>query len=173
MTTFFSMCYIMVLNGVIIGGEFNTGIPTSGVFFATALASGLFTFLMGAAVNVPVALAPGMGLNGYFNTIAGGVSSCYPQNADLSNDAGLIANFPGGWPLGRGKYAASTIPACASWGKTSLPWSDAMGAVFISGWFYIFFTVTGLRSMLFKAVPPSLRASIAVGIGAHWAGNVC
>jgi len=64
MTTFFSMCYIMVLNGVIIGGGFKTGIPTSGVFFATALASGIFTFLMGAFVNVPVALAPGMGLNG-------------------------------------------------------------------------------------------------------------
>jgi len=129
MTTFFSMCYIMVLNGIIIGGGFGTGIPTSGVFFATALASGLFTFLMGAAVNVPVALAPGMGLNGYFNSLANNV--CYPPGVDTVTDAGLIANFPGGWPLGRGKYAASTIPACASWGKTSLPWSDAMGAVFI------------------------------------------
>ncbi len=64
MTTFFSMCYIMVLNGVIIGGAYNTGIPKSGVFFSTALASGLFTFCMGLLVNVPVALAPGMGLNG-------------------------------------------------------------------------------------------------------------
>ncbi len=40
--------YIMVLNGVIIGGGFNTGIPTSGVFFSTALASGIFT-VRGAA----------------------------------------------------------------------------------------------------------------------------
>lgn len=40
-----------------------------------------------------------------------------------------------------------------------------MGAVFISGIFYLFFTVIGLRSMLFRAVPPSLRASITVGIG--------
>ena len=64
----------MVLNGVIIGGAYNTGIPTSGVFFSTALASGIFTFMMGLMVNVPVALAPGMGLNGYFNTI-----SCVPS----------------------------------------------------------------------------------------------
>jgi AGZA family xanthine/uracil permease-like MFS transporter len=31
------------------------------VFFSTALASGIFTFMMGLLVNVPVALAPGMG----------------------------------------------------------------------------------------------------------------
>lgn len=129
MTTFFSMCYILVLNGIIIAGPFNTGIPVRGVFFATALASGaghfgpplfracpcprsppctsrfptytrhapaqcrrraatlrvsrrhqlqprppgIFTFLMGVLVNVPVALAPGMGLNGYFSVIAGSV----------------------------------------------------------------------------------------------------
>jgi adenine/guanine/hypoxanthine permease len=53
----------------------------------------------------------------------------------------------------------------AGWGDYSLPWSDAMGAVFLSGIFYIFFTITGLRSMLFTAVPKSLRASITVGIG--------
>lgn len=40
MTTFFSMCYILALNGIIIAGPFNSGIPTRGVFFATALASG-------------------------------------------------------------------------------------------------------------------------------------
>lgn len=40
MTTFFSMCYILVLNGVIIAGPFNTGIPVRGTFFATALSSG-------------------------------------------------------------------------------------------------------------------------------------
>lgn len=40
MTTFFAMCYILVLNGIIIAGPFNTGIPVRGTFFATALASG-------------------------------------------------------------------------------------------------------------------------------------
>lgn len=41
-----------------------------GVFFATTLSSGIFTFLMGLLVNVPVALAPGMGLNGFFATVS-------------------------------------------------------------------------------------------------------
>ena len=72
MTTFFSMCYIMVLNGIIIGGKWpvGTGLSTNAVFFATTLSAGIFTFIMGLFVNVPVALAPGMGLNGYFATVA-------------------------------------------------------------------------------------------------------
>jgi len=139
MTTFFSMAYIMVLNGVIIAGPFNTGLSPNGVFFATALSSGIFTFMMGLFVNIPVALAPGMGLNGFFATIA-------PTCQD--NRTGDINGTP-----------------CPTWGTSSLPWSDAMGAVFISGIFYLFFTVVGLRSMLFRAVPPSLRAAITVGIG--------
>ena len=40
-----------------------------------------------------------------------------------------------------------------------------MGAVFFSGILYLFFTVTGLRAMLFRAVPKTLRAAISVGIG--------
>lgn len=139
MTTFFAMCYIMVLNGVIIGGPYNTGLDPQGVFFSTTVAAGTFTTLMGLFVNVPVALAPGMGLNGFFATIA------------LTCQANPTGDING--------------PHCDSWGVSTLPWSDAMGAVFISGIFYIFFTVTGLRAMLFHAVPKSLRASISVGIG--------
>ena len=40
-------------------GPFNTGMSVNGVFFATALASGLFTGFMGVVANLPVALAPG------------------------------------------------------------------------------------------------------------------
>jgi len=139
MTTFFSMCYILALNGIIIAGPYNTGMNRAGVFFATALASGIFTFCMGLFVNVPVALAPGMGLNGFFAVAA---QTCY------ANPTGDINGV-----------------ACPGWGEYILPWSDAMGAVFLSGWFYLFFTFTGLRAMLFQAVPKSLRAAITVGIG--------
>ncbi len=46
-----------------------------------------------------------------------------------------------------------------------LVWTDALGAVLLSGILYLLLTFTGLRLMLFKAVPPSLRAAITVGIG--------
>jgi AGZA family xanthine/uracil permease-like MFS transporter len=60
------MCYIMVLNGVILnaGQAYGVGMSVSGSFFATALSSGIFTFVMGVVANAPIALAPGMGLNG-------------------------------------------------------------------------------------------------------------
>lgn len=141
MTTFFAMCYIMALNGIIIGGQWpiGTGLSLNSVFFATTLTAGIFTFMMGLLVNVPVALAPGMGLNGYFATVA---SSCE------ANPNGALHGVE-----------------CKGWGEATLPWSDAMGAVFISGLFYLFLTVTGLRSLLFRAISPSFRGAITVGIG--------
>lgn len=109
------------------------------VFFVTTLSAGIFTFTMGALVNIPVALAPGMGLNTYFKTLT---SSC-PQNPNGSID-GL---------------------ECPGWGEDSLPWSDALGAIFISGLFYLFLTLTGMRGMLLMAIPASVRAAITAGIG--------
>ena len=80
MTTFFSMCYILALNGVILNAAKLWKIPgdgfgANGIFFATALASGIFTIVMGLVANAPIALAPGMGLNGYFYLIAAGGGS--------------------------------------------------------------------------------------------------
>jgi len=158
MTTFFAMCYIMALNGIIIAGYFNTGIPVKGTFFATTLTAGVFTFLMGAFVNVPVALAPGMGLNGVFGKYAGNVCWSTLGKADPgpgATDRQLMDAYNQIMKNG----------GCPGWGVDSLPWTDAMGAVFISGWIYLFLTVTGFRQVLFKAVPKSLRASITVGIG--------
>jgi xanthine/uracil/vitamin C permease (AzgA family) len=55
--------------------------------------------------------------------------------------------------------------ACPGWGESSFPWSDAMGVVLVSGLFYLLLTVTGLRAMLFVAIPKSMRAGITAGIG--------
>ena len=145
---------IMALNKIIMAGYYNSGMPNGGAFFATTLTAGVFTFMMGLVVNVPVALAPGMGLNGYFAHIA---TTCWDPSAYGGKPGFLWTDKQ----LNEQFYSKT----CPDWGKNSLPWTDAMGAVFISGWFYLFFTLTGLRGMLFKAVPPSLRSSITVGIG--------
>jgi hypothetical protein len=68
-TTFFSMAYILALNPIIVAGAIGMKYK-AGLFFSTCLASGVFTFLMGILANLPVALAPGMGLNGYFANVA-------------------------------------------------------------------------------------------------------
>lgn len=67
LTTFMTMAYILFLNPNILAGA---GMDKNAVFFGTAVAAGIVTIAMGLYVNFPVALAPGMGLNAYFATVA-------------------------------------------------------------------------------------------------------
>ncbi len=67
-TTFMTMAYILFVNNLFLGPN-GAGIPQEGVFFATAVGAGIVTIAMGLLVNIPIALAPGMGLNAYFMTV--------------------------------------------------------------------------------------------------------
>jgi AGZA family xanthine/uracil permease-like MFS transporter len=62
-TTFLAMAYIVVVNPAILS---QTGMPTAAVAAATCLIAGLGSIMMGLYANMPLALAPGMGLNAYF-----------------------------------------------------------------------------------------------------------
>ena len=62
-TTFLAMAYILGVNPVILG---DGGLPMAGVFFATAVSSGIACIIMGIFAKYPVGLAPGMGLNALF-----------------------------------------------------------------------------------------------------------
>ena len=46
-----------------------------------------------------------------------------------------------------------------------MTWSQAMGLVVWEGIFILVFVLTGVREMIFRAVPNSLRSAISVGIG--------
>lgn len=61
--TFLTMSYILVVNPNILGA---TGMDRSALFTATALATVLGTLFMAFIPNLPVAQAPGMGLNSFF-----------------------------------------------------------------------------------------------------------
>ena len=63
LTTFLAMAYILPVNSFMLA---DAGVPLGGVFFATAVAAALATLVMGFLANLPVALAPGMGLNAFF-----------------------------------------------------------------------------------------------------------
>jgi len=63
LTTFLAMAYIVVVNPAILSA---TGMPVAAVAAATCLIAGLASIMMGLYANVPLALAPGMGLNAYF-----------------------------------------------------------------------------------------------------------
>lgn len=62
-TTFISMMYILVVNPAILSAG---GMPKEAVFTATVLASAVMTIVMGVFTGLPIALAPGMGLNAFF-----------------------------------------------------------------------------------------------------------
>jgi AGZA family xanthine/uracil permease-like MFS transporter len=62
LTTFMTMAYIVFVNPAILGTE-GTGLPISGVFFATCVAAAAVSIAMGVFANFPLALASGLGLN--------------------------------------------------------------------------------------------------------------
>lgn len=119
-TTFFTMAYIVVVNPSILSTE-GTGIAFSGALTATVLLCFTMTLLMGLYARLPFAVAPGMGINGFFTFT-------------------LI--------LSRG-----------------IPWPVALGMVFWAGVLFLILSVTPVREAIVKAIPPSLRAATAVGIG--------
>ena len=61
--TFLTMSYVLVVNPNILGG---TGMDKAALFTATAIASILGTLFMAFIPNLPIAQAPGMGLNSFF-----------------------------------------------------------------------------------------------------------
>jgi len=63
LTTFLTMAYILAVNPGMLS---ITGMPLGSVFTATAIASAIATIMMAFTANLPVALAPGMGLNAFF-----------------------------------------------------------------------------------------------------------
>ena len=63
LTTFLAMTYILAVNPGMLG---MTGMDAGSVFTATALSAAIATLVMGFVANLPVALAPGMGLNAFF-----------------------------------------------------------------------------------------------------------
>jgi AGZA family xanthine/uracil permease-like MFS transporter len=62
LATFLTMAYILVANASILSAA---GVPADAAVAATALTAGLASILMGLGGNVPIALAPGMGLNAF------------------------------------------------------------------------------------------------------------
>ena len=62
-TTFLAMAYIVFVNQFYLGAA---GLDTGAVFVATCLAAAIGTMIMGVWAKLPIAQAPGMGLNAFF-----------------------------------------------------------------------------------------------------------
>ena len=62
-TTFLAMAYILAVNPSIMS---NAGMSSASVFTGTAIAAAIATLTIAFTANLPIALAPGMGLNAFF-----------------------------------------------------------------------------------------------------------
>jgi adenine/guanine/hypoxanthine permease len=73
---------------------------------------------------------------------------------------GVIARLPFAFAAGLGinSFLATTVVG-------SLTWPEAMGLVLIDGVIIVLLAVTGLRRMVFDAVPMQLKLAITAGIG--------
>ena len=119
LTTFMAMAYILMVNA----GMFSTldGVTYGAVYIATAISAVIGTVCIGLLANLPLAQAPGMGLNAFF-----------------------------------------VYTACMTFG---LSYANALVLVLFDGIIFIVLTVTGLRKVIFDAIPAAVKTSISAGIG--------
>ena len=134
-TTFLAMAYILIVNpnNILWGG---TADPRfSSVFIATAIGAFVGTLLMALLAKMPLAQAPGMGLNAMVGTIIGGAmgfSFSYGNAMMLVFVSGVIFLLLSFIPCGRKEKTGELI---------------------------------SLREKIFDGMPKAVRTSISVGIG--------
>jgi AGZA family xanthine/uracil permease-like MFS transporter len=75
---------------------------------------------------------------------------------------GLFANAPIAMAPGMGLNAFFAYSLVLTDG---IPWTDALGIVFLSGLFFFLLTVLGLRQKIVDVIPRALISAVSVGIG--------
>src|SRR6202049_661560 len=129
-----------------------------GTTVRTELLAGLTTFVTMAYIVVvnPVILgAAGMPV------AAVAVATCLASGFGCIL-MGLLSNYPLALAPGMGLNAYFTYTVVQGMG---LPWQTALGCVFLSGLAFLILTVAGVRQLIISAVPRSLFAGVAGGIG--------
>lgn len=74
----------------------------------------------------------------------------------------LLTNYPIALAPGMGINAFFTYTICLGRG---VPWSEALGMVFINGIVFLALSVTGVREKIIAAIPPHLKIAVTCGIG--------
>ena len=134
------------------------GLAAAGTSVGTELLAGVTTFLTMAYivfVNPLILGAAGLPKEPVF------VATCLVA-AIGTLIMGLWANYPIAIAPGMGlnAYFAFTVVL-----QMHYSWQAALGAVFVSGCLFLVVTLLGLRDLVVKGIPPSLRIAITAGIG--------
>lgn len=124
----------------------------------TEVFAGLTTFLTMAYiifVNPSILGAAGMPQDAVF------VATCLIAALGTGIMA-LYANYPIALAPGMGLNAYFAFVVVGAMGYS---WQTALGAVFISGCLFLAITLFGLRELIVRGIPQSIRTAIVVGIG--------
>ena len=134
------------------------GLELHGTTVRTELLAGVTTFLTMAYIVVvnPVILgAAGLPMAGV------AAATCFAA-AFGSILMGLVSNYPLALAPGMGLNAYFTYTVVKSMG---VAWQTALGCVFLSGVAFLILTLLGVRQLIMNAVPRSLFAAVAGGVG--------
>ena len=140
-TTFFAMCYIILVNPNQITGFYNylggeVSKLWSAVYVGTIIAAVIGTLLYAFLAKKPFAQASGMGLNSFFFTSFILPCALTDGNGDITGFNGLFTNYGAGLVI-----------------------------ILISGLIFLLLSATGLRSYIAKSLPDCLKKAIPAGIG--------
>ncbi|HUO78560.1 MAG TPA: NCS2 family permease [Steroidobacteraceae bacterium] len=133
-------------------------LTANGSDLRTELLAGLTTFLtMAYIVVVNPAILGQAGL-----PVAGVAAATCLAAGLASIGMGLWSNYPLALAPGMGLNAYFTFTVVKGMG---LPWQTALGCVFLSGVAFLLLTLAGVRQLIISAVPRSLFAAVAGGVG--------
>ena len=142
-TTFFTMVYIVFVNPSILG---IAGMDTQVVFVTTCLIAAFGTIAMGLFSNLPIALAPAMGLNAFFAFVV-------VQKLGYSWQVGMGAIF-----LGSVGLFLLTLLKIRYWFMASIPHGLRVG---IGAGIGLFIALIGFKNM--SIVVPNADTLVALG----------
>ncbi|ORA44719.1 MFS transporter [Mycolicibacterium chubuense] len=128
----------------------------------TELRGGLVTFIAMAYIVVlnPIILSSPKDVTGQSLDFAQVSATTALAAGTMTILFGLIARLPFAFAAGLGinSFLATTVVG-------QLTWAEAMGLVVINGVIIVLLAVTGLRRLIFDAVPMQLKLAITAGIG--------
>ena len=75
---------------------------------------------------------------------------------------GFFANYPVALAPSLGVTALFSTTIC---GKYGFSWKAGLAAIFLEGFLFLFFSASGLRKLVIKAIPTHLKYAISAGIG--------
>ncbi|MGL4826315.1 MAG: NCS2 family permease [Vibrionaceae bacterium] len=141
-TTFLTMVYIVFVNPQVLSAA---GMDTQAVFVTTCIIAGVSSILMGIFTNLPIALAPAMGMNAFFAFV-------------------VVAGMGYSWQVGMGTIfwgslglLILTVLRVRYWLVSSMPHSLRIG---ITAGIGLFIALLGLRNAELVVASPATFVTI-------------